>query len=157
MLARAEDRLPCGHPLMAVSNLSFSAQIDDWVRQTEQRATAVFRQSSQEVISTMQEAVPVDTGFLRASLQVGVNSEPVPADRPADGSQHAYDGAAATLAIAGAEIGDTVVASYSAKYAPHVEYGTSKMAGRGFVRLAVAQWQSIVNRVTQAAKSLAAQ
>lgn len=142
---------------MAVSNVSFAAQIDDWVRQTEQRATAVFRQSSQEVISTMQAGVPVDTGFLRASLQVGVNSEPVKADQPADGGQHTYAPTAATLAIAGAEIGDTVVASYSANYAPFVEYGTSKMVGRGFVRLAVEQWQSIVNRVTAAAKSRAAQ
>lgn len=139
---------------MATTGLNFAAQVDEWVRQTEARMTGVFRQSAQEVIEEMQKPVgaggnmPVDTGFLRSSLQVAVNAAPVPANRPNPGAAVAYKPEAASLAIAGAEIGDTVVASYSAAYAPHVEYGARGRPPMRFVGLAAAQWQAIVKRVT---------
>lgn len=145
---------------MAVAKTNFGAQINGWVKETEARMTAVFRSAAQEVIEEMQKPVtgggnmPVDTGFLRASLQVGVNSGPVPANRPnpnpsaPKGSLDTYTSEVASLAIAGANIGDTIYATYSANYGPHVEYGTSKMQARGFVRLAAAQWQVIVDHQT---------
>ncbi len=143
---------------MAGTQGSFTAQVDAWVREAEERMTAVFRQASQEVIETMQTPVgaggnmPVDTGFLRSSLQVGINTEPVAAalGNPNPEGSFTY---AASLAIAGAEVGDTVVASYSAKYAPAVEYGSGKRQPRRFVALAAAQWPSIVNRVAERLKN----
>ncbi|WP_244540351.1 HK97 gp10 family phage protein [Kaistia soli] len=119
---------------------------------------AVFRESASEVIEEMQRPVgaggnmPVDTGFLRSSLQVGVNTEPVAAamPNPGAGAKFTY---AASMAIAGAEIGDTIVASYSAKYAPIIEYGGGKRQPRRFVALAAAQWPSIVARVAERLKS----
>lgn len=144
---------------MAVANLSFAAQVDDWVRETEARMTGVFRQSTSEVISDMQRPVgeggnmPVDLGFLRSSIQVGVNEEPVSASRSADGQTHAWNPAAADLVIAGAEIGDTIVAAYSAEYAPYVEYGAQGRPPRRFVGLSVAEWQKIVSRVSARLKA----
>ncbi|RAI34530.1 HK97 gp10 family phage protein [Rhodoplanes serenus] len=151
---------------MTVQNLSFAAQVDAWVRETEARMTAVFRQSAQEVIEEMQTPVgeggrmPVDTGFLRSSLQVSLNADPVPATRKND------DGASAaapdvSMVVAGAEIGDTITASYSAVYARRIEYGfvgqdskgrTYNQSPRGFVRGAADQWQAIVTRVAQRLK-----
>ena len=139
---------------MSVSNLNFAAQVDAWVRETEARMTAVFRQSAQETIEEMQTPVgeggrmPVDTGFLRSSLQVSLNSEPVPATRENPGGSHGAPDAA-SLVIGGAEIGDRIVASYSAVYAPMIEYGSGKRPPRGFVRGAAQQWQSIVRRVSE--------
>jgi len=144
---------------MAVANLSFAAQVDEWTRETEARMTKVFRQSSSEIITEMQRSVgeggnmPVDLGFLQSSMQVGINEEPVAANRPADGQTHVWDPAAADLVIAGAEIGDTIVAAYSAEYGPYVEYGAQGRPPRRFVGLAVAQWQKIVSRVTARAKA----
>lgn len=152
---------------MAVTKTNFNAAVDLWVQQTEERMNAIFKSSAQEVIRIMQAPVaeggnmPVDTGFLRASLQVTVNGAPVPAIRPnpnpnaPKGSLDNYTATVASLAIAGAEIGDSVVASYSANYAPMIEYGTSKSAPRGFVRLAAAQWQEIVRIQTVRAKNVA--
>lgn len=140
---------------MAVSNLTFSAQVSEWVRQTEQRMTAVFRESTQRVVEDMQSRIPVDTGFLKSSIQVSTNG-PAPMSRPRpDGGSFAYQPTAAVLAIAGAEIGDTIYASYTANYAAHVNYGTSKMAGRQFVGLAAQRWPAIVDEVCRELQSRA--
>ncbi len=143
---------------MAVSNLNFAAQVDAWARETEERMKGVFQKSAQEVISEMQTPVgeggnmPIDTGFLRSSLQVGINSAPVLADRPNPNPKAKYS-YVASVAIAGADIGDTIVASYSAVYAPVIEYGGGNRQPRRFVGLAVAQWQAIVERVAARLKA----
>lgn len=146
----------------SVSSLSFAAQVDRWTRRSEQRMLAVFREASEEVISQMQNNVPVDTGFLRSSLQVGVNTEPVKADKPnPKNSVPQYVSTVASLVIMGAQLGDKIVASYSANYAPHVEYGTKNKDGtqrmypRAFVRRAAAQWQRIVKETIVKAKARA--
>lgn len=146
---------------MAVGTLSFEFQVDEFVRKTKERMNGVFRESSQRVIATMQEPVgaggnmPIDTGFLRASLVVskdglaGIDSSA----RPEKDSKHLYNEGPAVVVIASAEIGETIFAGYTAAYAAHQEYGTSKMQGRGFVRSAAAQWQNIVDGVVADLKS----
>jgi HK97 gp10 family phage protein len=128
---------------MAISNLSFGAQIDAMVKKTERNMTAVFRESAKRVIEEAQANVPVDTGALRSSLQLALNAPPQPAIR----TTAPTTAPAISAVIAGANLGDTVVASYGMNYATYVEYGTSKMAPRRFVGRAVAKWQGIVNRV----------
>lgn len=143
---------------MTVKSVNFAAQVDAWTKQTNDRMTRVFRGSAQEVIGEMQKPVgaggnmPVDTGFLRASLQVTLDG-PVPASRENPGGSFNYNPSPASLVIAGAEIGATITASYGAAYAGHVEYGANGRAPRGFVRSAAAQWQAIVNRVVAQAKT----
>jgi sulfur carrier protein ThiS len=134
---------------------NFAASVDAWVRETDQRLTAVFRESAQEVISTAQAAVPIDTGFLKSSVVVAVNQEPVPAARenPDPNGSFTYAESVVSLAIAGAEIGDVITASYSAVYARPIEYGSEGRAPRGFVRGAAAQWQAIVARVVARLKA----
>jgi HK97 gp10 family phage protein len=129
---------------MAVSNLSFSAQVEALVKKTERNMEAVFREASRRVITEAQTNVPVDTGFLRSSLQVGVNVPVPPASRP-----QTTPGAVPSISavIAGASLGDTITAGYTANYALYVEYGARGRPPVRFVGRAVSQWQSIVNRV----------
>lgn len=139
---------------MAVSRTSFAAAVQGWADATKDDLTAVFRQSASDVIEEMQKPVggggnmPVDTGFLRASLQVGINTGPVPLSRehpsPGEGS---FTAPQVDLVIAGAEIGDTIMASYGANYAGHVNYGAKGRQPRLFVELAAQNWDQIVNRV----------
>jgi HK97 gp10 family phage protein len=135
---------------MAVSSLSFAAQIEVLTRKIERNVTAVFRESAKRVIERAQENVPVDTGFLRSSLRVVLNAPVPPASRP-QGSP----GPAPVISavIAGASLGDVVSAGYTANYALFVEYGTSRMAPRRFVGRAVANWQGIVNQVVREVNS----
>ena len=139
---------------------SFSAQVDQWAQATEQRMTAVFRESSQRVIADMQTPVgaggnmPIRTGFLRASLVVGINTAPVAATRENPGKPAAaFQDSSVSAVIAGAEIGDHITASYGANYAAAVEYGTQGRAPRAFVRSAAQRWPSIVASVANELKN----
>lgn len=161
--------------MMAARSLSFSGQIDDWVRETEQRMTAVFRESVQRTLSNAQQGVPVDTGYLRASLQVSLQSMPRIEKNTSIKTALTEAGAAFAggrgqmpnrargagffqptgdyvLTVARATIGDTVYAGYTASYAIFVEFGTSKMAGRAFVARAAMQWNATVQQVSQELK-----
>ena len=143
---------------MATTNLNFQASVNDWVRATEARMTAVFRESAQRTISIAQSYVPVDTGFLRASVRASIEAMP-PIDPKAapssKGARYGYSGSDVTLAIAGAGIGDTIYAGWTAAYAAYVEYGTAHMAPRAFVGRAAQRWQSTVNEVAVEARSRA--
>lgn len=134
---------------------SFSAQVSAWMGKTQSRMSTVFKESAQDVISEMQEVgpsvanpdssgsgnMPVDTGFLRASLQAAINAPATGMEFRAPLSKDiAYDPSPVALIIAGANIGDTIYATYAASYAPQME------ARYGFVRLAAQNWDQIVQR-----------
>lgn len=134
---------------------NFTSTVNDWVRQTEQRLTAVFRESAQTVILDMQARTPVDTGFAAASVLVSTSAMPSidPNKTGAEGGKYAPDVQEISLAIAGAEIGQTIFAGYTASYAGGLEYGHSKQAPNGMVRLAAQNWPAIVERVSAQAQA----
>lgn len=130
---------------------SFGAQISGWVAKSRKRTLIVLQQSAQDIITVMQTPVakggnmPVATGFLRSSLQVTLNSPASGAmSRPGDAMRYDISETTYSLTINKAKIGDSIYAVYLAKYAAAQEYGTKFMSGRGFVRLAALQWQTIV-------------
>lgn len=141
-----------------MANLNFAAQVDDWCRMTDKRMTAVFRESAERVIEEMQKPVgaggnmPIDTGFLRASLMASTSGLPM-MSRPNPGTAASYDGGQISMVIAGAELGETVYAGYTANYAAHVEYGARGRPPRRFVGLAAQKWPEIVSGAVQDAKA----
>jgi hypothetical protein len=142
---------------MTVSGLQFSAQVSDWVKQTEARMTAVFRESSQRVVSAAQSRIPVDTGFARASIRGSLSAMP-PIDSSFKGAKDGSYGdttGQVTLVIAGATIGQTIYVGWTASYAGALEYGHSQRAPAGFVRISAAEWPRIVAEVSAEAKSRA--
>lgn len=137
-------------------NLNFNAQVSAWVRKSEGRMQAVFRESSKRVISLAQSRIPVDTGFARASLQVSLENLPeVTGARPAEGQTYNYDAGIASVTISNAQLGQTVYAGWTANYAIYLEYGHSQQAPSGFVRISAAQWPQIVSQVTREARARA--
>ncbi len=141
---------------MAVSNLSFAAQIDSWVGATEQRMTAVFRESTQRTVSLAQSRIPVDTGFARASIRASLQSmPPIESGSRGTGQGYAYDPSAVTVTINGAQLGQTIYVGWTAGYVGYLEYGHSKQAPSGFVGIAALQWQATVSAVTQELKGRA--
>jgi hypothetical protein len=133
---------------------SFSAQVDAWVQQTEQRMDAVFKESTQRVFEEVLVPVgaggnmPVDTGFLRASFQATLNAPTTtPTFRPENPGTYTPDVAQVALVINGATRGDTIYGVFTANYAVDQEYGSRGRDGRGFVRLAAQRWQQIVSAV----------
>lgn len=149
------------------STVTFGTDVTKWVRATQARMETVFRESVQRVVTEMQTPVamggnmPVDTGFLRASLQMTKNAPAAinPKARPADGKAYAYNPDSVALVIAGADIGDHLFASYTASYALPVHYGwgareatdgkpaRKARAGRQWVTMAAQHWPAIVAAV----------
>lgn len=117
----------------------FAAQVDAFRKLTAAKLELVFKQSAQDVFETAQTPVAqggrmrVDTGFLRNSFMSALNGQSGLA------GPNAY-----VAVIAGLELGDTVFGGWTANYARHVEYGTSRMAGSFFALNAAQQWQAIV-------------
>lgn len=110
---------------MAVYNQTFGAQIDKWVAETVQRTEAVFRQSAHDVINKAQQNAPHDTGFLKASLIVALNSPVPPAIRvKPEGEGQAYQAPNISAVIATAKLGDTISAGWTAAHALPQEYGS---------------------------------
>jgi hypothetical protein len=139
---------------MASQRQTFSADIEAWGRKTQARMLAIARESAQRVISVAQSRVPVDSGFLRASIRAS-NSE-MPAIDPkarGDGTPVTYDTGEIMLVIAGTELGQHLFVGYTASYSAAVHWGTSKMAPRLWVTLAAMEWPRIVSEVTQEAKT----
>ena len=130
----------------------FSADVNAWVAQTQARLTAVFRESAQRVFEIAQTpvgaggAMPIRTGFLRASFRVTTDT-PMPIDPAATNKERV------TMSFSPgpitAELGDTLYGTYTAAYAAAVNYGTAKRAGYNFVELAAQQWPRIVEQVSQ--------
>lgn len=132
-----------------VTGLNFSAQIDDWVRKTQQRMDAVFKLSVQYLIDDVIARTPVDTGYLRASFTVTTNAPLPTRGKQGDG----YLAPPYILVVNGARLGDVIHATFVANYAGFVEYGARGRAGVGMVRLAALAWPQHVNRAVAAAKA----
>lgn len=128
---------------------SFSAQLDAFAMATRARVEAVFKESARRTISLAQSYVPVDTGFLRASVRASLDAMPPidPGARPTLPGYN-YDAGDVVLTIAGARLGDTIYAGWTASYAGHVNNGTSNMAPVAFVDRAAMSWQATVNQVS---------
>lgn len=161
---------------MATQNLNFAAAIDNWVRETDQRLEAVFKESTQRVIEEVRKPVakgghmPVDTGFLRNSLVASTDGPTSISSESKPDPDAAYDKAGdvlpgpVSLIIAGARIGQTIWACFTAAYAARLEYGfagqdklgrTYSQDGYGFVRLTAQRWQRIVEDVAKELKERA--
>ncbi|MGB6080219.1 MAG: HK97 gp10 family phage protein [Xanthobacteraceae bacterium] len=136
--------------MSVVENRNFAASVDSFVRETEQRMLAVFRESTQRTASIANNGVPVDTGFARASIRASTESMPQinPNAKGKEGAAYPADFGNVTLTIAGAELGQTIYVGWTAAYMLPLEFGHSKQAPSGFVRLAAAQWQHTVDQVT---------
>lgn len=132
---------------------SFSAAVDEWVMKSRARMLAVFRLSAEYVIEDVIVRTPVDTGFLRASLTVSLDGPlPIRPDAKPTGTR-TYQPQPYSLQIAGADLGDTIYASFVASYSAHVEYGARGRAGAGMVRLAAQAWPQHVARAVSEAKA----
>jgi hypothetical protein len=66
--------------------------------------------------------MPVDSGYLRSSLQVTTGA-PIPAAQPNPGGSYTYEGQQVVTVLVGAPLDAVIYATYGAAYAPYVEYG----------------------------------
>jgi len=131
---------------------SFTAQIEAWAAKVEGAFEAIFRESVQELVSQMQALVPVDTGFLRASLQASTTQMPaLTLSNP--GGSFTPDFGQIELVIMSADIGDTIYLGYTANYGAYVHYGARGRPPRPWIDIVVQRWQAIVDAKAAALKA----
>ena len=125
------------------------AQLQRFADLTTDKVELVFKQSALDMFSEAQTTkprggnLPVDTGKLWNSFVSSLNGQ---------GGTSGPD--AYVMTIAGADLGDSVFGGWTAEYALHVEYGTSRMAGSFFALRAAQQWPQIVAANAQKARNL---
>lgn len=119
--------------------------------------TAVFKESTQRVASIANNGIPVDTGFARASIRASTESMPpiLPGSKGVEGQVYSDKFGQVSAVIANARLGQVIYIGWTASYVLPLEFGHSKQAPAGFVRLAAAQWGQIVSEVTEEAKARA--
>jgi len=139
---------------------SFAASVGAWARQTEARTLAVHRHAVQTLAEEVRKVIPegghmpVDTGFLRASLMASTAAMP---RLEAPGEAKTYSEASGqsdiVLVLAGATLYQKIYLGFTAVYARRLEYGfegedvlgrTYHQQGYGFVRLTAQRWKKIV-------------
>lgn len=146
-----------------MAQVSFSAQVEGWVKKVEGAVEAIFKESVQELVHQADELLKQmvydqppspnyrRTGFLRASVMASTSSMPL-ANRPQGIPDGGYF-AEIELLIAGAEIGDTLYIGWTANYAAYVHYGARGTIPKPWVDMVAQRWVSIVDAKTAELKS----
>ncbi len=142
-------------------NLSFAAQVSEWVKQEKEREAAVLRTAAQMVANDVRIAreaggrMPVDTGNLKNSLMASTTAMPT-----VDQGEKEYpdNTGEIELIIAGLSIGETLYLGFQAAYGPRMNYGfvgTDSLGrlynqqGFGFVDAAAQDWPQTVRRAEE--------
>ena len=128
--------------------MSFADQVGGFQKDVMKLVLAVFQTSVQFMAEDIAKTSPVDTGFLRNSFNITLNSLPSIGD---DG----VGVAGISSVIAGLKTSDTVYLSFTASYAMRLEYGFEgkdskgrlyNQSGRFWVRGAAQNWNSYVEQ-----------
>jgi hypothetical protein len=133
---------------------TFTLSLAEFARAAPEQARAVVRKVATDVLTKTVLRSPVDTGRFRANwaTSFGAPSYRVTSDTDASG-QIAITRGARTISRA---YGDyPIYITNSLPYAIPLEYGYSKQAPAGMVRITVAEFQTFVDnavRTTKAAK-----
>ena len=139
---------------------NFSAIIDDFVKETPERAEAVIKESTQDLSEAMNRSrskggrMRVETGFLRASQTASVGSMPKinPNAKPAGNGAFSENPSQITFTITGWDLKRSLYIGYTAAYAAHRELGANGQPGDHFVLGAAQRWQEFIDNNTRRLK-----
>lgn len=132
--------------------MSFTAEVEDFIRQSEDRMLTVMRAAINDVVDDAQTPVSkggrmrVDTNFLRASGRAALNAVPSgPSVKPNDAApnSYTYDGDAVASVLAKMKLGDTFFFGWTANYVRYRE------TYDGFLGAALQNWSKYVARRTE--------
>lgn len=125
---------------------SFELDIAKFVAKANGNATLVVRKISLDLFSRVIEKTPIDTGRLSGSWVVAIDS--IPADDPATlGPDSSI--ARVEIAVLDMKAGDNIAMVSNLDYARSIEFGHSKQAPAGMVRISVAEFPLVVQTAVE--------
>lgn len=123
----------------------FAAQIAEFVAKAKGNADLVVRKIALDMFARVIMKSPVDTGRFKGNWQCAIGS--VPAGTVAlDDKGGTATIAKVTAAALGVKAGDVIYLVNNLEYARALEYGHSKQAPAGMVRLTISEFQGIVTK-----------
>jgi hypothetical protein len=122
---------------------SFELDIARFVEKAKGNATLVVRRTSLDLLSRVIQKSPVDEGRFKSSWLVSLNAIPEGVPGTIDKSG-APSFARLNMAVAGMKAGDYIAMTSSLAYSRKLEYGHSKQAPSGVVRITVAEFPQVV-------------
>ena len=130
---------------MTASSQLFTAQIGEWVHKAKGNIDLVVRKVALDMFLRVVMKSPVDTGRFKGNWQVAIGTIPAGVLNVEDKS------GAATIAKVQAEVlglkaGQTIYLVNNLVYALPLEYGHSKQAPNGMVRLTIQEFNAFVER-----------
>ncbi len=122
---------------------SFAAQLQAFGDFVQEEADQVFRIVATEVGQSVINLTPVDTGRALSNWNAGINS---PDDTYRDTEDPMDSQTSSRLAgeFSTLKFGDTAYITNATPHIPFLEYGSSKQAPNGFVRITLARFNNIV-------------
>lgn len=123
--------------------MSFSADLNAYIRRTNRRASDVQRAAALQITSAVITRTPVDTGRARANWNAQIGSE----DGSTSDSRTASQAQAqARRAADNFKPGTVLFLTNGLPYIRKLEYGSSKQAPSGMVRITAEEFASAVRR-----------
>lgn len=132
--------------------MSFSAQITDFVKTVKKRQALVTRKLGEEILTSVVRLSPVDTGLFRNNWRVGINTPFRGTVQTTDRSGNRAIGVGKRT-LANVKPGDVLFISNNLPYAQALEYGWSKQAPAGMVRITMGRYSSMLARAVREAKA----
>ena len=125
------------------SDSIFTLQLARWTEKAKDNIDLVVRKIALDIFSRVIQKSPVDTGRFKSNWMCAVGSIPT-------GTTLAIDVTAVVTRVEavalGAKAGDVIYLVNNLPYARRLEYGHSKQAPAGMVRLTIAEFNAIVDK-----------
>ena len=122
----------------------FSVQVGDWCRKAGSNAEKVVRKVALELFARVILRTPVDTGRARGNWFPSIGSPNQSVDTHVDPTGSGSTGRAGAT-VQSAKLGDVIYLTNNLPYIRRLEYGYSRQAPSGMVRLTVAEFKQIVD------------
>lgn len=128
---------------------TFTIALDAFAKEAPDKARTVVRKVAQEAGARVVLRSPVDTGRFRANWAAGVGAPNLTTTLATDKAGQGTIAKLTSAALRWDGEGDIYVTN-SLPYAQRLEYGYSKQAPAGMVRITVAEFQTMVDAAAKA-------
>jgi hypothetical protein len=125
--------------------MTFSLDIKEFAEKTERNVNDVKQTVAIDLFGSIIKSSPVDTGRFRGNWNASINSPDLSASSSIDPSGQGSTSKMAQT-IETSTVDDTLYISNNLPYAQRLEYGWSKQAPSGMVRVNIARFQAAIQK-----------
>lgn len=124
---------------------SFELDISKWVSKAKGNVDLVIRKISLDLFKRVIMKTPVDTGRLRGSWSVSIGAI-APATIQLNDKSGSATISRVTAATLNLKAGDVITMVSNLPYSRRIEFGYSKQAPAGMVRISIAEFPQVVSK-----------